>query len=362
MKISRRKYILVEMTAAVLILVISTAVMLPRFLQVQNFNTPGNFPDPILRSAIEEVLGIEPEGRITHSQLLTITTLRLLHTEVNNIKGLEYLKNLYDLRIKSNTVTNLDFGNIPKLTELVCIGRRISSINITACKNLHTCKISNTNIIELDTTGNPNLVMLSCNDNRIQELDVTQNKQLNTLHCYRNPLKKINISGLLNLEVLNFSKTEVTDIDLSTNRALTSLSFEKSKIKSIDLTQNINLNELFCPNNAIGVLDISNNINLRNVNVNYCKLTGLDASNNPNLENLNLADNQFELIPDFRSNTKLISLQLNFNLLDCEDWESFKQQEMKIKQIQFFPQRKMAIKNCAEDIEMYQLNENRQSN
>ena len=57
-----------------------------------------NIPDANLESALRSQLGI-PSDPLTDSDLATLTHLSVIHTEVSNLAGLEYCRNLVHLSL-----------------------------------------------------------------------------------------------------------------------------------------------------------------------------------------------------------------------------------------------------------------------
>ena len=64
----KAKYIVLEAVLVLFTLSILLWIFIPRFLESQNINTPENFPDPVVRAAVEKFMGVEPGGYFTKRQ------------------------------------------------------------------------------------------------------------------------------------------------------------------------------------------------------------------------------------------------------------------------------------------------------
>lgn len=336
MRTIKRKYFIVEATVVVLVIAVGMAVMLPRFLQAQNFNTPGNFPDPAFRQEIEKLLQVKPGGYFSKDDVQQIKQIRLDNVQIKNFAGIEYLTGLTHLGIVSDELTTIDLYSFVHLSEIYLEGRQLTQVEIHECKALTKLDIWHTALEELDTSGNPKLTELYITDSRIQSLDLKNNPNLLDVVCRESPLKQLDVTGLTKLDGIDCSISLISEIDVSTNTALTVLLCYSTKIRS---------------------LNISNNPNLEFLNASDNSITELDISNNSNLDSLLLSENQFVELPEFYDHIVFFNLHLDDNQLDCEDWEAFKQLEMYVDDLQFLPQKTSGIKNCVEDIELYQSDE-----
>lgn len=353
--LNRKQLFFIEMMACALLLVIAAAVMIPRFLEAQNFNTTEHFPDPAFRQEIEKLLQVKPGGYFSKGDVQQIKQIRLNNVQINNVAGIQYLTGLTHLDINSDELTEINLNSNVSLMYLRIVGRRLKHIIFNECKTVKRIQIHNTALESLDTSGNPDITEMFVSNNKLRSLDVTHHHNLRHLKCERNPLEVLDVSGLTQLLSINCSRTYLNEIDVSTNKALSGLFCFNTKMKSLDVSNNPNLSHLVGMNNAITVLDISQNPNLTELTMNNCQINALDTSQNLNLQNLNLLGNRLEKMPDFRKNKNLNRVRLDNNLLDCEDWEAFKQQGVTIRHFTFFPQRFNSIGRCAEDIELYQI-------
>ncbi|WP_277217962.1 stalk domain-containing protein [Peptoniphilus vaginalis] len=278
-----------------------------------------NFPDEIFRWYVSWY-DKNKDGTLSQKELDKVQKMDLSfynfytyrELDIKNLKGIEYFKNLKELRcINNSNLTSLDLSKNTALTELICIGTKLTS---------------------LDLSNNTALTKLDCYENQLRSLDLGENKVLTELDCHRNQLTSLNLSKNTALTELNCYNNQLTNINLSENTALTKLNCDRNQLPSLDLSKNTSLTELNCDRNQLTGLDLSGNADLT---ILYCcenQLTSLDVSKNTaliklicfnnQLTNLNLGDNTAltKLICD---NNQLISLDLskntNLDELECSN-------------------------------------------
>jgi len=156
------------------------------------------------------------------------------------------------------------------------------------------------------------LTSLNCSFNQLTSLDLTANKNLITLSCYNNKIASLNISGLTKLQSLNISDNQVPSLNISTCIALKSLQINNNNLTSIDLSLNTALTDLGLGNNSLTSLDISKNTALENLDCNHNKLTSLDLSKNTTLEWLYCYNNQLTSL-NISKNEAIREIQCAFN-------------------------------------------------
>ncbi len=104
------------------------------------------FQDPQLEALIREIIK-QPEGKIHKHKLLTIAKLDATDRGINNLEGINHLRNLEELVLRDNRIT--DITPISRLTRLRELDLRGNSIaDISALEGLHLLE-------DLNLRGNP---------------------------------------------------------------------------------------------------------------------------------------------------------------------------------------------------------------
>ena len=157
-----------------------------------------NFPDENLRNYLKESgFDKNDDGYFSQSELDAVEEMEAIYNKLENLKGLEYFRNLKSLDIRLNNISGeLDLQLFPNLTSVYCDDNEITSIRFG-----EDCKLE----------------LIECNYNQIEVLDVSGLDHLDQLNCTGNPLK-----------VLKFNE-KWTSIRLYCDEcSLTSLKFPES--------------------------------------------------------------------------------------------------------------------------------------
>ena len=289
--------------------------------------------------------------------------------------------NLTTLDCSNNAITNLDVLNLANLEILDCSNTKIptfdcrelsklTTLNISDCKELATLDCSNCALRYLDVSNNTFLQKINVADNPIEHINldncaaleylalqcVTTNAisdtkisidnytQSTTLYFTANstPFTSFTVKNTLTLTSLELYG-EFTDITVTDNTALTSLVFyapvvnatisgnsvlesvdvsalaglqtldvQMCKLQSLDVTKNLALTSLICSENELTSLDVSNNIALVKFYCNKNKLPKINVTANTALKVLTLSDNLLSTI-NIHNNTALTKLDVSNN-------------------------------------------------
>ena len=240
-----------------------------------------DIPDPNLRAAIAEAIGVPPSVATVRGHLENLTRLDARNANISDLTGLEGATNLKVLWLPNNDISDisavsgltnlagldlafnsiLDISAVSGLTKLTYLILRDNSVsNISALAGL-------TNLTSLGLTGNSisdisalagltNLTALSFGDNSISDISV--------------------LAGLTNLTFLAFAVNSVSDISAMAGLTnLTKLRIQDNSVSDISALVGLtNLTELGLGGNSIS--DISALAGLTNLT--YLDLTGNSIS------------------------------------------------------------------------------------
>lgn len=246
--------------------------------------------------------------------------LKFLHCESNQLTSIDISQNiaLLNLDCDFNLLTSIDLSLNNALESLSCTNNQLTSIDISQNTALIYLLLNENQITSLDVSQNTALLGLYCVDNQLTSLDLTQNSALISVDCSINPLTSLNVSQNVDLQKIFCKWNLLTSLDVTQNVALKDLDFSFNQLTSIDVSQNIALRSLGCDSNLITSLDVSQNIALNTLYCSNNQLTSLDISQNIALIMLECNNNQLTSL-DVSENIVLYSLECNSNQLTSLD-------------------------------------------
>ena len=234
-----------------LYLLLFIALCIPLFAQVVDI------PDPNLRAAIADALGIPHGTPITQEDMNRLTDLDVRDQGIANLTGLEFATNLTFLQLQSNRIEDISpLANLIQLAELHLGGNRIEDIGPLA------------NLTQL--------TVLRLNENfRIEDISSLANlTHLRKADLDRNQIVDVRpLARLANLESLDLRDNRIIDVSpLANLTQLTELRMDGNQIEDISPLANLtNLVALWLNDNRI--TDVTALVNLT-------QLTQLLLSNN----------------------------------------------------------------------------------
>ncbi|MBQ9576450.1 MAG: leucine-rich repeat domain-containing protein [Muribaculaceae bacterium] len=252
-----------------------------------------NFPDANFRN---HMLSLYPKGYLNQSELQNLTTLNVASKGISNMKGIEKLIYLKELRCWSNSFTSLNLNSNTALTYLDCApNSQLTSLDIDNCTNLETLTCYNTGITSLFLNNLSNLKSLSCYSTKLTDLWVFNKPQLTSIDCH----------NCTSLTELNCISNALTTLNVTGNTALTYLAcFSNSNLSSITgLADCTAINVLDCHSCALTDLSAANSLtNLKTLHCYNNKLTSLTLNNKSKLSSVNCSNNTLMTLLECYSN------------------------------------------------------------
>ena len=295
-----------------------------------------DIPDPNLRAAIAEAIGLPPNTPIFRGHLADLTRLDARNANISDLTGLEGATNLRTLdlgaeyveaenrSINSNSVS--DFSPLTGLTKLRSLYLQDSNISdistVVRLTSLTRLYLWNNNISDISAvSGLTNLRELNVDNNSVSDISAVAGlTNLTSLSFGSNSISDISaVAGLTHLTRLALGNNSVSDISAVAGLTnLTSLSFGSNSISDISAVAGLtHLTRLALGNNSIS--DISAVAGLTN-------LTDLSLWNNSvsdisavagltDLTELNVDNNSVSDISSVAGLTNLARLNLNNNAI-----------------------------------------------
>ncbi|KIA89232.1 leucine-rich repeat domain-containing protein [Kaistella jeonii] len=195
-----------------------------------------NFTDALYDNKVD----LNKNGYFEENELLNVTKLDLTQKNITNILGIEDFKNLKELILNRNYIS--DFSPLNKLEKLEVLGisqnQNSKEIDLSKIKNLKTLygAMSNLNDIKL----NNQIQLLYLGDNNFISFDASEYINLESLNldgCKN--LTKVNISNNPKVYQLYFYGTAIKELNISNNKNIKTMYVEPNVklIKSSDQTE-----------------------------------------------------------------------------------------------------------------------------
>ncbi len=274
-----------------------------------------NTVEPIAANAIGQFIKIHTnnDGQIQVSEALTVYSLNVPSSNIQNMTGIETFSNLKMLRCYNNQLTNFDVSQNVALEFLYCYNSQLTSLDVTQNTALIELECYDNQLTSLDVTQNADLKKLDCSNNQLTNL-VIQNIVLTKLSCNNNQLTNLDVIQSTALTELECNYNQLINLDVTQNTALIRLAGNYNQFMSLDITQNTALISLSCNYNQLTSLDVTQNIALKQLMCTFNQLTNLDVTQNTSLEYFFPSFNQLTSL-DVTQNAALISLNCSFNQL-----------------------------------------------
>ena len=138
-----------------------------------------NFPDDVFRRYVAEEFDENNDWALSYDEVMNVTYISLNESNLYDLTGIQYFKNLSSLWCYDNNLTTLDVSNNTELKILVCSSNQLTSLDVShntlltdlVCNNnqLASVDLSNTNCLEGWEFG----VNLTNNKHRIKITDNT---------------------------------------------------------------------------------------------------------------------------------------------------------------------------------------------
>jgi hypothetical protein len=200
----------------IIILAVLLSALISNTSKAQGLTGPYiNFSDANFFNALIRA-GVDKDGnnKIDTLEADSITNLDITNSNVKNLIGIEYFKNLDKLICFSNDIDSVDVSNNIKLTYLDFTYNNLNKLDVSKNINLIELNCYYNILSNLDVSKNINLTKLNCAYNKITNLDFSKNINLSHLDCYENKLNNLNVSNNVNLTYLNCRTNNLIFLDI----------------------------------------------------------------------------------------------------------------------------------------------------
>lgn len=271
-----------------------------------------NIPDPLFKSDILlKGFDLNNDGELQESEAKDIFSLHSNDLAIETAEGIQYFKNLSNLKLINNQLTVLDVSSNLNLKSLECQGNSIDTI--TLAPELEFLNCSQNNIKSIALGMSPKLAVVVCRMNQIDYLEVSNLWQLEVLDCGMNQLDGLILGNNSQLELLVCSDNNITELDLTSNPDLEYLDCSSNELLELDIQDHLFLEVVYCQDNSIEGLNLLSAIGLEKLDCSRNNISNLDFNQLPELTQLRCGNNLLSDL-DFSTMTKL-------SILECPDNE-----------------------------------------
>ncbi len=268
------------------------------------------FPDPNFRALISgPEYDRDGNGIIDDSEIALTINIHCEGMGIYSLQGVEYFYALQGLWCQNNNISSVDLSANKDLHGLWCSDNAFTSLDLSQNPELEWVYCYDCNLTYLNVSNNPKMAYIECNTNPLTSLDVTHNPLLEHLTCGSCSLTSLDLSGNPNLSHLDAFRNCLTSLDVTHNPKLKRLDiWDNAGLGSIDISQNPGLQYYNCAHNGATTIDVSHNPQLQKLICSYNSITSINLSNNPKLFYLDCACNQLASL-DVSHNPELSFLQ-----------------------------------------------------
>ena len=111
------------------------------------------------------------------------TFLFLQNKNITSLAGIEYFTNLETLDCMGKQLTTLDVTKLTNLTTLICSGNQLTALDVTKLTNLTDLECNDNQLVSLNVSTLKELKILWCHGNKMTALDITNKAYLGDLKC-----------------------------------------------------------------------------------------------------------------------------------------------------------------------------------
>ena len=270
------------------------------------------FPDENFRKYVLSKFDTDMDNVISEYEALIVTQIWIRNSSIKSLEGIQYFKNLNDLRCENNQLTTLDVSKNTKLIFLYCGSNQLTTLDVSKNTALTKLNCYENQLTSLDVSKNTRLTELDFSYNKLTTLDVSKNTALKELNCDHNQLTSLDVSACTELKSLICHENLLTSLDVSKNLSLTSLFCYNNRLTTLDVSKNTALTYLYCWDNQLTSLDVSKNTALTHLSCENNQLTTLDVSKNTALSNLDCRMSTLETLY-LKSGKSFYSLDVSLN-------------------------------------------------
>ncbi len=285
-------------------------------------NDASGIPDKALYDAVLKAGDSNNDGVLTKEEAEKITYLNVQASNVIDITGIQYMKNLDSLILLNNKIK--DISALKQLTNLKNLNLNINQINdITVLKYMENLSVLSLDVNQISDISALkdliNLKSLSLDSNQISDISVLKNlTNMETIRLDYNQISDISaLANMTNMKSLYLAHNKIRDIsEIKTLVKMKVINLDNNQISDISALENMtNMERLYLAyNNISDISTIEGMIKLTDLHLNNNQISNISpVKDMTDIKRLYLSDNQISDISMLKDLTSLTQLNLGGN-------------------------------------------------
>jgi len=159
-----------------------------------------NFEAALIKIGIDDKV----DGTVLAFNVERVTRLDISESNISDLSGLEYFKNLETFICMKNKVSSVDLTELTNLQEISFFGNQwLTKIDLSKNSKLKSINFALNKLTNIDLSNNPNLSYIEISSNNLSSLDLSKNSKI----------ESINVTGNPNLKCIKISKEQESKIN-----------------------------------------------------------------------------------------------------------------------------------------------------
>lgn len=281
--------------------------------------------DEVFKSYLLNNYDVDGDGLISVFEADNVVGIDVsdMNPAVSSLSGINAFVNLETLKCSGNEITSIDLSANKNVKTVIAGNNRLRTIVLPASvTNLDVSGNKLTQIYQDTRQGLPSLETCNVSNNSLMSLNLSTSSALKTLDCSCNELKALNAEAWGNLESLDCSGNKLTELNLKHNAKLAELYCDDNLLKQLDMSRNAEIVDLDCSVNALDALVLDANKKLKRLTCSHNMLTGLNLFSCTDIETLDCSFNNVGWI-DLTPLKNLCSYNCSHNVLTSVEVSRF---------------------------------------
>ena len=237
------------------------------------------------------------DKEIQLEEALKISALDLKSTPIEDISGIEFFINLKSLNCWNTLISTLNISALKELNYLDCSSNLIKTLDVSALNKMETLVCGQGVLTSVNLTGLNKLHHLYVYRNLLEDLNLSGLVSLKYIDCGYNRLTKLDLSGITKLEDLICNDNKITNFtNLADCPEITRMWVQQNELTSIDFSKCSKLKDLWADDNKLVTIDLTVPKDVGNASFGNNNLSSVKVDGYSNIKFIRLSNNNFTTI------------------------------------------------------------------